>query len=306
MSSDELTPETDVVTLVTVTDGLGVGTAQRLEDRGIETVADVHDAAEATLTSVAYVSHRRAETLQQTAAEVVSPEPRDVDFEATESAVTESALPLSVRRGDAVLTAAGQGGATTYHTTDCPVVRGSSLRERDWEWVSSRDHVEQCRLCRKDPSARGQRTDTNSDIASVSDSRDVVLEASVGEKLQITLADRSGYDKPRFVIEAPDPITWTSDVGDTWQIRRLRMSDSASGQDHGREFDLIAIGDELRIRDPPADSPARSSWPVQAVDAVGRASLNARVQLQGKREGDDTPPDGDDSWKQYQNPGETA
>ena len=70
MASDELDATTDIVTLAEHADGLGESTAERLDDNGIETVADVLIAEEDTLTDIPYVSEVRAERLRELVDEI--------------------------------------------------------------------------------------------------------------------------------------------------------------------------------------------------------------------------------------------
>lgn len=86
----ELDATTDVVTLAGHVDGLGESVARRLDDTGIETVADILIADEGALTDVPYVSETRADLLRETADAIVDVEPREVDFDATESVVSEA------------------------------------------------------------------------------------------------------------------------------------------------------------------------------------------------------------------------
>jgi hypothetical protein len=143
------------------------------------------------------------------------------------------------------------------------------------------------------------------------DTREVVLEATLGEKLQLTLADRDAWVRPWTVIKAADPVEWDSAVDGTWHTRRLRLSESASGRDDAREMDLVLAGDVIRIEDPPVNTPDYKadtrSWRVESVGAVGRVSTTSLIQLQtDDDEQADAKPEGDDTWRQYQHRGETA
>ena len=311
MASDELDATTDVVTLAEHADGFGTSTAQRLEEHGIETVADILIAEEATLTDVPYVSDLRADTLQETAERVADVGPRDVDFDSTESVVSEAAIPLSVRSGRRVLVAHKGGSERRYHTRACATVtyEGSNLALRDWEYVDDHD-LDPCSRC-EDASESGESgVDADGGADPLVDPRKVVREATLGEKLQITLADRNGWTNPRTVIEAPDPVEWESGDGDNWHTRRLRMSESASGRESAREFDLVLAGDAIRVEDPPVNRPNHQpdapSWHVESVGAVGRVSTASLIQLQTDDEETDAKPEGDDTWRQYQHRGETA
>jgi hypothetical protein len=222
MTSNELDATTDVVTLARHVDGLGESVARRLDDAGIETVADILIADEGALTDVSYVSETRADLLRETADEI-----------------------------------ADDSGAD-------PLI----------------DPVE------------------------------VVLEATLGEKLRITLAERDAWADPWTVIETEEPVEWESAAGGAWHTRRLRMSESASGKEDYREFDLVLAGDEIRVEDPPvkhvSHQPGAPGWGVESVGAVGRVSTVSLIQLQTDDKETDAKPEGDDTWRQYQHRGETA
>jgi len=216
MASDELSATTDVVTLAKHADGLGTNSARRLEEHGIETVADILIAEEGALTDVPYVSDLRADTLREVADEIVDDDNPD------------------------------------------PLV----------------------------------------------DSREVVIEATLGEKLQVTLDERDAWAKPWTVIEAPEPTEWESDHGNNWHTRRLRISESPSGKESARECDLVLAGDGIRIEDPPvkhvSHQPDAPGWGVETVGAVGRVSTASLIQLQTDEDQADAKPEGDDSWRKYQ------
>ena len=314
MSSDELDATTDVVTLAKTADGLGTNVARRLEDHGIETVADILIAEEGALTDVPYVSDLRADTLREVADEIVddepAPEPRDVDLEATESVVSEAAIPLSVRRGKAVLI--GGPRSEVYHTDDCSAVRSHELDSTVSEDTAVKKGLAECPVCREpDTNAYGSGSSHDSDLEPLVDPIEVVLEATLGEKLQITLAERDGWAKPWTVTEAPEPTEWESAADGTWNTRRLRLSESASGTaKEAREFDLVLAGDEIRVEEPPVKrasaQPDAPGWGVESVGAVGRVSTSSLVQLQADEEQKDAKPEGDDTWRQYHDRGETA
>lgn len=222
MASDELDATTDVVTLAEHVDGLGESVARRLDDHGVETVADILIADEGALTDVPYVSETRADLLRETAGEIAD----------------------------------------------------------------------------------------DSDTDPLVDSVEVVLEATLGEKLQITLAERDAWSNAWNIIEAPEPVEWVSGGGDNWHTRRLRMSESASGTGKkAREFDLVLAGDEIRVEDLPvkhvSHQPDAPGWSVESVGAVGRVSTSSLVQLQADEGQEEAKPEGDDTWRQYHR-GETA
>ena len=150
---------------------------------------------------------------------------------------------------------------------------------------------------------------TDEDPDPLVDSREVVLEATLGEKLQVTLAERNAWATPWAVIEAPEPTEWESARGGSWHTRRLRLSESASGKDDARECDLVLAGDEIRIEDPPvkhvSHQPDAPGWGVETVGAVGRVSTTSLIQLQTDEGQADAMPEGDDTWRKYHR-GETA
>ncbi|PHQ45903.1 hypothetical protein DJ68_10345, partial [Halorubrum sp. C3] len=184
----ELDATTDVVTLAEHVDGLGESVARRLDDNGVETVADILIADEGALTDVPYVSETRADLLRETADAIVDVEPREVDFDATESVVSEAAIPLSVRRGEAVLTkSSAYGSVDTYHTTACAQVETNDLVERDTGWAERRE-LDECDFC-SNPEKRAENASSEPDADLLVDPVEVVLEATLGEKLQITLAE---------------------------------------------------------------------------------------------------------------------
>jgi len=298
----ELDATTDVVTLAEHADGLGEAVARRLEDHGIETVADILIAEEGALTDVPYVSELRADTLRELADGIVDVGPRDVDFDATESVVSETALPLSVRRGETVL--AARLKPDRYHTTDCQHVRqDTNLVERSWRYVDSHD-LEECSFFSGEwqPGIRGYPDEETDPLV---DSREVVLEATFGEKLDLTMAERPGYADSWAVIETEEPTVWETPDGDTWQTRRIRISQKMAGDgaDH-EECDLVVGADEIRIEDPPVKrvvhQPDVPSWRVESVGAVGRVGQTTYYQLVGQQEQANAKPEGDDTWRKYQ------
>ncbi|WP_049906259.1 helix-hairpin-helix domain-containing protein [Halorubrum aidingense] len=141
------------------------------------------------------------------------------------------------------------------------------------------------------------------------DSREVVLEATLGEKLRVTMADRRGYANAFAVIDTEEPTVWETPDGDTWRTRRIRLSQKMAGDgaDH-EECDLVVGADGVRIEDPPVKSQKRYSrakgWRVESVGAVGRVEAVAFAQLRGQQEQADVKPEGDDTWRKYQSRGE--
>ena len=220
MTMSELEPTTDVVTLAEHVDGLGQSVARRLDDNGIETVADILIADEGALTDVPYVSELRADLLRETADEIAD----------------------------------------------------------------------------------------DSEVDPLVDPREVVIEATLGEKLTLTMADREGYENPWAVVDTEEPTTWEASTGDTWQTRRIRISQKMSGAEHYTECDLVLGADEIRLEDPPVKrqsaQPDAPSWEVETVGAVGRVERSTLAQLQGRQQQADAKPEGDDTWRRYQNRGE--
>jgi len=137
------------------------------------------------------------------------------------------------------------------------------------------------------------------------DSREVVLEATLGEKLDLTMAERTGYADPWAVTETEEPTQWETPDGDTWRTRRIRISQKrdGNGADH-EECDLVVGADEIRIEDPPvkrvSHQPDVPSWEVESVGAVGRVRQSKYYQLVGQQEQANAKPEGDDTWRKYQ------
>jgi len=232
--------------------------------------------------------------------------PCDVDVDATESVVSEAAIPLSVRRGEAVLTkTSAKGSVDIYHTRAWPHVKANDLTERDAEWAARRN-LDECQDC-ANPEARAEAASADTDPEPLVDSREVVAEASVGEKLTLSMAERTGYTCDWAVIDAAEPTTWETPTGDTWQTRRLHISQKMNGEEHYSECDLVVAADEIRLEDPPVKrrsaQPDAPSWEVETVGAVGRVSTTSLIQLQTEDTESDARPEGDDSWKQYQERG---
>jgi hypothetical protein len=216
-----------------------------------------------------------------------------------------------VRRGEAVLV--GNGSDYVYHTRACANVtsdRSTKLKERSLDWVD-RSEYRECKLC-ADPNTHteyGKQAATSSEPDPLIDSREVALDATLGEKLTLTMADRTGYANAWAVIDTAEPTTWETPTGETWQTRRIRISQRMDGSETHRECDLVVAADEIRLEDPPvkgrAGYAATESWRVESVGAVGRVSQSVFVRLQGRLEDQEARPEGDDSWRQYHR-GETA
>ena len=151
--------------------------------------------------------------------------------------------------------------------------------------------------------------DIEPDSEPLVDSHEVVLDATLGEQLQVTLAERDAWATPWTVIEAPEPTEWESGADGTWMTRRLRLSESASGQaKKARECDLVLVDDEIRIEDPPvkrrSHQPDAPGWGVESVGAVGRVSTVSLAQLKADDDQSETKPEGDDTYRKYQLRGE--
>jgi len=285
--------------------------ADRLDDNGFETVADLLIADQADLEEVPYVGAERAADILATVDGIdkPEPEPRDVDLEATESVVSEAAIPLSVRRGGAVLVAHKGGTDRRYHTRHCGTVtyESSNLATRSWEYVEDHD-LDECKRC-EDPSrcdGRAEQPTSDRDADPLVDPREAALEASLGEKLQVAFANGTSWADPRVVVATEEPVTWETATGETWQTRRIRISTSATRQPEAKEYDLVVGADGVWVEDPDdagrVDDACRD---VESVGAVGRVSQSSYYQLKGQKE-ETAPeqPEGDDTWRQYQNRGE--
>jgi len=287
-------------------DAFSTAIADRLDDNGFETIADLLIADRDDLTAVPYVGGQRAdEILAAVDAVEPAPEPRAVDLGATESVVREAAIPLSVRRGEAVLVSTGDSGCKVYHTRACGSVRGSdkNLSERDVSWADHRD-LPECQRC-ADPAALGRDESPPDDPEPLVDSREVVLEAALGDKLELTMADRAGYANLWAVVDTEEPTTWEAPTGDTWQTRRIRISKKRNGDgDDSQECDLVVAADAIRLEDPPVKrrsaQPDAPSWRVESVSAVGRVATSTYAQLQSRHEQREAKPEGDDTWREYQ------
>ncbi|WP_152663375.1 helix-hairpin-helix domain-containing protein [Halorubrum saccharovorum] len=226
--------------------------------------------------------------------------------------MSEAAIPLSVRRGEKVLAkSAGKGSKDIYHTRACHVVRScDGLIERTPRYVEDRDY-EECQFC-EDPETvvrNSMKSSQSDDLEPLVDSREVALEATLGEKLNLTMLDRDGYACEWAVIDTEEPTTWEAPTGDSWQTRRIRISQKMNGSDHYSECELVVAADEIRLEDPPVKSrsaqPYAPSWRIESVGAVGRVSPSTYAQLQGRQEQENARPEGDDTWRRYQR-GETA
>ena len=294
---------TDHVHALADAGAISMAIADRLDDNGYETIADLLIAEAEDLEEVPYIGDQRADDIIATVDAVMSPpEPREVDLEATESVVSEAAIPMSVRCGEKVLV--GGARSEVYHTRDCSVVRGHDMDPVDPEHVAMKDLTE-CEAC-QDPGIyvqTGMRGSVESELETLVDSREVILEASLGEKLNLTMAERNGYANPFAVIDTEEATEWETPTGDNWHTRRLRISQKMNGDPDRSECDLVLGADEIRLEDPPVEressQPNPVGWRVESVGAVGRVAPHTHVQLQGKQEQTERP-EGDDSWRKYQ------
>ena len=304
--TDELDATTDVVTLAEHVDGFGTDVACRLEDHGFETIADILIADEGALTDVPYVSDLRADTLREAAGDVVDEhvEPRDVDFDATESVVSEAAIPLSVRRGEAVLTS--RTTSNSYHTTACRNVRkDSNLAERSWKYVDTHD-LEECEYCSGEwsPGIRGDTT-ANEDIDPL-ESNPVAnaLDVGLGEKVELVTEGGRTWSQSWCVVDVDEPVSWTAPLGEDFETRSVTIRPNPQS---GKQYDLLVTGDEVWMAGEYNGQPYQRLWRVEQVNPIGRIAQSSYYQLIGQqREEQNTRPEGDDTWRQYQNRGETA
>jgi len=301
----EVTATDDVHELVDAGE-ISEAIADRLDDNGFESVADLLIADQDDLEDVPYVGgERAAEILAAVDGVTGAPEPRDIDLEETESVVSEAAIPLAVRRGETVLAkSAGKGSKDIYHTRACHVVRScDGLIEREPRYVEERDY-EECQFCAgPETIVRNSKGSSQSDDPRpLVDSREVVLDATLGEKLQVTFAGSEGWTRPRVVVATEEATTWETPSGDTWKTRRVRISTSATRQSDAREYDLVVGADGVRIEDPVdgAHHPDVKDWEVESVGAVGRVSQSSYYQLVGQQTEQDPKPEGDDTWRKYQ------
>lgn len=131
------------------------------------------------------------------------------------------------------------------------------------------------------------------------DPREVVLDAELGDRLSIELAERKGWKTPRTVIATEEAVEWHTAAGGTWQTRRIRIADSPTA-DNRSEWQLVAGADSVYVTDGTAGD---EQWPVAFVDHVGTVQNSTLVQLQveqGEVDGEPDRPEGDDTWRQYQ------
>ncbi|GAA0539401.1 helix-hairpin-helix domain-containing protein [Halorubrum ejinorense] len=237
MASEDLNARTDVVTLADHVDGLGESVARRLDDNGIETVADILITERKTLTDIPYVSETRVDLLQETAERVAGDdvEPREVDFNATESVVSEAD-----------------------------------------------EHEE-------DPLASDPVADA--------------LDVGLGEKVELVTEDGNSWSKPWCVVDVDDPVSWTAPLGEDFETRTITVRTSPQS---GKQYDLLVTGDEVWMAGEYNGRPYRRLWRVAQVNPVGRIAEASYYQLVGQQQEQETRPEGDDTWRQYQNRGETA
>jgi len=279
--------------------------ADRLDDNGFETVADLLIAEQDDLEDVPYVGAERAAGILATVDDVekTAPEPRDIDLGATESVVSEAAIPLSVRRGEAVL--ASRTGSESYHTTACRNVRkDSNLAERSWKYVDTHD-LEECQYCSGEwePGIRGDTTGDGGGDPLASEPVKHALDVGLGEKVELVTEDGTSWSSPWCVVDTGEPVSWTAPLGEDFETRTLTVRESPQS---GRKYDLIVTGDEVWIAGDYNGQPYQRLWRAEQVNSVGRVAQSSYFQLVGQQQGETDPrPDGDDTWRKYHR-GETA
>ncbi|MFC5278685.1 helix-hairpin-helix domain-containing protein [Halorubrum rubrum] len=278
--------------------------ADRLDDNGFETVADLLIADVSDLEDVPYIGGKRAAAILEAvdAVEKPAPEPRDVDLEATESVVSEAAIPLSVRRGEKVLTS--RTTSDSYHTTACRNVRkDSNLAERSWKYADTHD-LEECEYCSGEWSP-GIRGDTS--VSAVTEPLEFdpvadVLDVGLGEKVAIVTEDGESWASPWCVVDVDETVSWTAPLGEDFETRTVTVRTSPQS---GRQYDLLVTGDEVWMAGQYKGQPYQRLWRVEQVNPVGRIAQSSYYQLVGQQqEQEDAKPEGDDTWRQYQSLGE--
>ncbi len=301
MVSNEL-DATDHVHALADAGAISTAIADRLDDNGFETIADLLIADQDDLTEVPYVGGQRADDILATVDALMSPpEPRDVDLEATESVVSEAAIPMSVRQGEAVLTS--RTSSDSYHTTACQIVqKGSNLAERSWDYVETHE-LEECEYCSGEWET-GIRGDTS--VSAVvdpleSDSVADTLDVGLGEKVEIVTEDGESWASPWCVVDVDESVSWTAPLGEDFETREVTVRTSPQS---GREYDLLVTGNEVWMAGEYKQRPYQRLWRVEQVNPVGRVSQSSYAQLVGKQEQQDAMPEGDDTWRKYQSRGE--
>lgn len=277
--------------------------ADRLDDNGYETIADLLIADQEDLEEVPYIGGQRADDILATVNDLMSPpEPRDVDLETTESVVSEAAIPMSVRRGEAVLTS--RTSSDSYHTTACRNVRkDSNLAERSWDYVETHD-LEECEYCSGEWET-GIRGDTSVSAATdplESDPVENALDVGLGEKVEIVTEDGGSWSSPRCVVDVDEAVSWTAPLGDDFETRTVTVRASVQS---GKEYDLLVTGNEVWMAGEYDGQPYQRLWRVEQVNPVGRVAQSSYYQLVGQQQDQkETIPEGDDTWRQYQSRGE--
>ena len=302
MASDELEATDDVHALADM-GAVSTAIADRLDDNGFETIADLLIADQEGLEEVPYVGSQRAGEILATVDELMSPpEPREVDLETTESVVSEAAIPMSVRRGEAVLTS--RTTSDSYHTTACRNVRkDSNLAERSWDYVDTHE-LEECEYCSGEWET-GIRGDTS--VSAVvdpleSDPVENTLDVGLGEKVEVVTEDGGSWASPWCVVDVDDAVSWTAPLGENFETRTVTLRESPQS---GKQYDLLVTGDEVWMAGEYDGQPHQRLWPVEQVNPVGRVAQSSYYQLVGQQQDqEETIPEGDDTWRQYQSRGE--
>lgn len=304
---DELDATTDIVTLAEHADGLGKSTARRLEDNGFETVADLLIAERETLTDIPYVAGERADQLLALGEQIVTVEPRDPDFDATESVVTEIEIPRAVQRGEKVLTASNTRSDSAYHTTACAALDVESSTVREWSYVEHHE-LDECSRCSGDiGTTETDASDDDDEPEPLVDPCEELLDIGLGEKVKVTFADGTGWASPRYVVDVHDPVEWKSADGGTWTTRRVTIADSPT-YDGRREDELVLVDDRITLVREYAGGRVEKLT-VDSVAVVGRCNDSVYYQLVGQLEDEEetAKPEGNDTWQKYSaRGGETA
>ena len=129
-----------------------------------------------------------------------------------------------------------------------------------------------------------------------SDPREVVLGAELGDRLSLGL-----WTTPRPVIATEEPTEWRSATGENWRTRRIRIADTPTA-DSRTEYELVVGVAGVQLTGGHYDDE-----PVASVEHEGTVQHSTLVQLQAEQDSDEIEPDrpeGDDSWRQYQQRGE--
>ena len=294
---------TDHVHALADTGAISTAIADRLDDNGFETIGDLLIADQEELEAVPYVGSQRADDILATVDAVMSPpEPRDIDLEATQSVVSKAVIPMSVRQGEAVLTI--RTSSDSYHTTACRNVRkDSNLAERSWGYVETHE-LEECQYCSGEWET-GIRGDTS--VSAVvdpleSDPVENTLDVGLGEKVELVTEDGKAWSSPWCVVDVDEAVSWTAPLGEDFETRTVTVRTDPQS---GREYDLIVTGNEVWMAGEYNGQPYQRLWLVEQVNPVGRVAQSSYYQLVGQQQDqEETIPEGDDTWRQYQSRGE--